>query len=260
MVDAIINNQAVWNAPAIALGDLNASINSDTMQYLLEQTPLPNGAINPIVLNDAWDSAFPGIPYPARIDWILVTDSGFNALDAAVISDAQTALASDHEPVLAKMAIDTTAVTPTAGLDVESPTAPGDLSVTTVTDTTVALSWTAASDNIGVAAYRIYRDGTLLFTSSTQLFNDSGLQPATSYVYSVTALDVSGNESLASEISVTTLVAPVVIPPANSGGGGGISIWLLMLLGAVFDLRAGRRPLRVKVFTVSTEVPMFANS
>lgn len=87
MVDTIINNQAVWNAPAIALGDLNASINSPTMQFLLEQTPLLNGAANPIVLNDAWDSAFPGVPYPARIDWILMTDMGLNVLDALVISD-----------------------------------------------------------------------------------------------------------------------------------------------------------------------------
>ena len=243
MVDTIINNQAVWNAPAIALGDLNASINSPTMQFLLEQTPLPNGAANPIVLNDAWDSAFPGVPYPARIDWILMTDMGLNVLDAVVISDARTALASDHEPVLTTLAIDTTVVVSIVGLDIESPSAPGDLSATAVTDTTVSLSWTAASDNVAVTGYRIYRDGILLFTSSAQLFSDSGLQPATSYMYSVTALDASGNESLSSEISVTTSTAPVVVPPTTSGGGT-VSVWLLLLLGAVFGFRTGRRQLR----------------
>jgi len=243
MVDTIINNQAVWNAPAIALGDLNASINSPTMQFLLEQTPLPNGAANPIVLNDAWDSAFPGVPYPARIDWILMTDMGLNVLDAVVISDARTALASDHEPVLTTLAIDTTVVVSIVGLDIESPSAPGDLSAIAVTDTTVSLSWTAASDNVAVTGYRIYRDGILLFTSSAQLFSDSGLQPATSYMYSVTALDASGNESLSSEISVTTSTAPVVVPPTTSGGGS-VSVWLLLLLGAVFGFRTGRRQLR----------------
>ena len=76
LVNTIVNNQAMWNAPAIVLGDLNASINSDTMQFLLEQIALSGGAANPIVLNDAWDAAFPGVPYPARIDWILMTDIG----------------------------------------------------------------------------------------------------------------------------------------------------------------------------------------
>ena len=210
------------------------------MQFLLEQTTLPSGAANPIVLNDAWESAFPGVPYPARIDWILMTDTGFKVLDAAVISDAQTAQASDHEPVLTTLAIDTTAATATVGLDAEAPTAPVDLLTTTLTDTTVTLSWTAASDNVGVTGYRIYRDGSLLLTTLALFFSDSGLQPATSYLYSVTALDASGNESLASEISVTTSTAPVIVPPTASGGGGSASVWLLLLLGAVFGPRAGK--------------------
>ena len=240
MVDTIIDNQAVWNAPAIALGDLNASINSDTMQFLLQQAPLPNGAANAIVLIDAWDSAFPGVPYPARIDWILMTDTGIDVLDAAVISDAQTAVASDHEPVLVTLAIDTTAVAPMVDLDIEPPSVPGDLNTTAVTDTTVSLSWTAASDNVAVTGYRIYRDGILLLTSSALLFSDFGLQSATSYLYSVTALDASGNESVSSEISVTTSTAPVAVPPSTSGGGG-VSVCLLLLLGTVSGLRAVRR-------------------
>ena len=37
-------------------------------------------------------------------------------------------------------------------------------------------------------------------------------------------MDQSGNESLSSEISVTTSTAPVVVPPTTSGGGGSVSI------------------------------------
>ena len=248
LVNTIFNNQAKWNAPAIALGDLNASINSDTMQFLLEQIALSGGAANPIVLNDAWDAAFPGVPYPARIDWILMTDIGFSVLDAKVISDAQTGQASDHEPVLTTLAIDTTGVGSVVVVDMESPTAPVNLLTTIVTDTTVTLSWNAASDNIGVTTYRVYRDGLLLATSSALTFNDSGLQAATSYLYSVTALDASGNESPSSEISVTTLAASVVVPPTASsgGGGGGMSAWLSLLLGMVCLIRAGLRRHRVR--------------
>jgi hypothetical protein len=221
------------------------------MQFLLERIALSGGEANPIVLNDAWDAAFPGVPYPARIDWILMTDIGFSVLDARVISDAQTAQASDHEPVLTTLAIDTTAVGPVVVLDMESPTAPVDLLTTIVTDTTVTLSWNAASDNIGVTTYRVYRDGLSLATSSALLFNDSGLQAATSYLYSVTALDAIGNESPSSEILVTTLAVPVVVPPtASGGGGGGMSAWLSLMLGMVCLTRAGLRRHRVRVCAI----------
>jgi len=244
VVDAIVANQAAWNAPAIVFGDLNASINSDTMRYLLEQTPLPNGATNSIVLNDAWDTAFPGVPYPARIDWILMTNAGFKVLDAAVISDAQTAQASDHEPVLTTLAIDTTALAPIVGTDNEPPGVPGNLVASSITATSVSLSWAAATDNVAVTVYRVYRDGVLLFSSATLNFGDSGLQAATTYLYSVTALDAGGNESLASETTVTTPAAPVTtVPATTSGGGGGGSAgaWLLLLLGATWVCRNRRR-------------------
>ena len=140
------------------------------------------------------------------------------------------------------LAIDTTGTPITVDVDLDSPTAPVDLLTTAVTDSTVTLSWSAASDNVGVTAYRIYRDGSLLATSAALSFGDSGLQPSTSYLYSVTALDASGNESPSSEIQVTTTTAPVVVvPPTSGGGGGSVSIYWLLLLGAVFGLRARRR-------------------
>jgi len=136
-------------------------------------------------------------------------------------------------------------VAPIVGIDIEAPSAPGDLITTAVTDTTVSLGWTAASDNVVVTGYRIYRDGILLLTSSALLFSDSGLESATSYMYSVTALDASGNESLSSEISVTTSTATVAVPQSTSGGGGSVSVFILLLLGTIFGLRTMRRRLRV---------------
>ena len=92
----------------------------------------------------------------------------------------------------------------------------------------------------------LYHDGRLLLTCSALLFSDSGLQSATNYMYSVTALDASGNESLSSEISVTTSTAPVAVLQATSGGGGSVSVFTLLLLGTVFSLCTVRRRLRAK--------------
>ena len=197
VIEALISNQAAWNAPALVIGDLNASVATDTMRYLLERAPLSNGATNPVGLFDSWDAAFPGTAKPAPIDWILTTGlaTGVTILDARVISDAQTALASDHEPVLATIAIDTTPVdiNPVQEMPVDqiAPTAPRSLATGIITDSSVALSWNSASDDAGVSLYRIYRDGTIVGTTTQLSFTATGLAPATDYIISVTAVDAA---------------------------------------------------------------------
>ncbi len=95
--------------------------------------------------------------------------------------------------------------------DTTAPTAPA--TVTAVANSTPSaawsakLTWTAATDNRGVAQYRIYRDGVVVATvpSSNLTWQDGGLTYSTTYRYRVTALDARGNEStLSPEASVTT--------------------------------------------------------
>ena len=80
------------------------------MLFLLSGGSLANGATSALQLFDTWEDVFPGVEKPAPIDWVLTTGaaSGVTVLDAAVISDAQTAVASDHEPVVVTNSIDTT--------------------------------------------------------------------------------------------------------------------------------------------------------
>ena len=110
VVAQVLSNQATWNAPAIVMGDLNSSSTTDTMLFLLSGGSLANGATSDLSLFDTWEDVFPGVVKPAPIDWVLTTGaaSGVSVLDAAVISDAQTALASDHEPVVVTISIDST--------------------------------------------------------------------------------------------------------------------------------------------------------
>jgi hypothetical protein len=81
------------------------------------------------------------------------------------------------------------------------------------TDTTASLSWDAASDDIGVAGYTVYRDGTATGTTTSTSFTDTGLAPTTIYGYTVDAFDAAGNHSdLAGPATATTLDPPPAPP------------------------------------------------
>lgn len=102
--------------------------------------------------------------------------------------------------------------------DTEAPSAVGGLSVGDVTETSVALSWNAATDNIAVADYDVYRDGQVLATTIGTAFTDTTVNQGQTYAYEVKARDTSGNVGLSSEaVVVTTPVAsgPDTTPPST---------------------------------------------
>ena len=61
--------------------------------------------------------------------------------------------------------------------------------------TTATVDWIAGSDNVGVSAYKLYRNGTLIATTTQLVYYDSGLSWSTSYSYTLAAVDASGNVS-----------------------------------------------------------------
>jgi glucosylceramidase len=94
------------------------------------------------------------------------------------------------------------------GGDTTPPTAPGGLAASATSSTSTNLGWSAASDNVGVVGYNIYRNAVQIGTSTTTSFTSTGLSPATTYAYSVSAKDAAGNVSAASPgLSVTTLAS-----------------------------------------------------
>ena len=73
----------------------------------------------------------------------------------------------------------------------------------------VSIIWGAATDNVGVTEYWIYRDGRKVGASVSTGFTDTRLIPATKYEYAVSALDAAGNQSKLSRILlVKTLPMP----------------------------------------------------
>ncbi|WP_433005012.1 glycoside hydrolase family 6 protein [Kribbella sp. CA-294648] len=89
--------------------------------------------------------------------------------------------------------------------DIVAPSAPTGLQAGSVTNTSVALTWTPSTDNVGVTGYDIYRGTTLAGTSSTASFTATGLTASTAYSFTVRAKDAAGNVSASSAaLAVTT--------------------------------------------------------
>ncbi|UII25515.1 fibronectin type III domain-containing protein [Fulvivirga maritima] len=79
-------------------------------------------------------------------------------------------------------------------IDNEPPTAP-ILSVASFSENSIGLSWTPSTDNSEVTQYEIYRNGSLVGTTSNTSYMNSGLQTSTNYTFKVRAKDFAGNIS-----------------------------------------------------------------
>jgi hypothetical protein len=103
-----------------------------------------------------------------------------------------------------------------AAPDTQAPSVPGGLTAVAVSPNKINLTWTAATDDVGVTAYKVYRYGTLLANlGNVVTYGDSGLKGATTYSYTVSACDAAGN------CSDQSAAATTVTPPA---GGSQISV------------------------------------
>jgi chitodextrinase len=103
--------------------------------------------------------------------------------------------------------------------DVSPPTVPTGLRSTGRSTTTVVLVWSRSRDDVGVAGYDVFRDGTLVGSVVRPAFTDTGLRSARTYSYSVRAYDTANNASASSAaVSVRTLTSPDRKPPSTPTG------------------------------------------
>ncbi len=105
--------------------------------------------------------------------------------------------------------------------DTTLPSVPTNLTGSAPSSSRVTLSWTASSDNIAVAGYKVFRNGgaTPIATVSGPSFSDTGLTASTTYSYRVSAFDASGNNSAQSSpaVEVTTLAPDTAAPSVPAG-------------------------------------------
>jgi poly(3-hydroxybutyrate) depolymerase len=93
--------------------------------------------------------------------------------------------------------------------------APANLQATAVADTTISLSWSAVAS---AAGFNVYRDGSKATGTAVPqtAFTDVGRAPATTYSYTVKAVDAAGVEGAASSpLQVTTTGTSNVPAPTN---------------------------------------------
>lgn len=103
--------------------------------------------------------------------------------------------------------------------DTKKPTVPTGLASPSQTDETIALTWSPASDNVGVVGYDVYRDGVLAATTAPGETSAtlSGLAALTPYAITLRARDAAGNASDASAALTVTTEAPDAAPPTAPG-------------------------------------------
>jgi N,N-dimethylformamidase beta subunit-like, C-terminal/Concanavalin A-like lectin/glucanases superfamily/Bacterial Ig domain len=181
--------------------NLNIYVNGSLASSLPRSGPI-NVSSSPLRMggNSLWGEWFNGL-----IDEVRIYSRALG--QAEIQTDMNTRVNSDSQP----------------------PTAPGNLSATGGVGS-VALTWTAATDNVGVVNYNVHRSTTANFTPSASnrvaqptgtSYTDTGLAAGT-YYYKVTAQDAAGNISApsnqASGMATADTTAPTVSITAPSDG------------------------------------------
>src|SRR3954452_3923906 len=121
------------------------------------------------------------------------------------------------ESVLGGVATVQVNVTRAPPADTTAPSAPGPVVAVPAGDH-VTLSWPPASDDVGVAGYRVFRDGGLAPTTTETSWTDTAVAPGATYAYRVEAYDAAGNSASSPVVTATMAAAPppVVQPPGTT--------------------------------------------
>lgn len=164
-----------------------------------------------------WTATYTNL-LPADVDRALGADSRGMWIDPALPSTESTifengaaAVAGPSAPCTAPLE----KLPPPPGSETTPPSDPSGLTAT-ASNSSVTLSWTGSTDNVGVTDYGVYRNGVAIGTvqnadgssNPPTTFVDKNVAPGT-YTYTVDAGDAVGNRSgVSNSVSATTSVDP----------------------------------------------------
>ena len=197
--------------PIIMIDETNSQL------YFFATTSIEGGAINykKAPLSDLVFPPGPGQPFVSSPNRFINNASGSkqpvnSGTGLVVLASDQSVRRYFH----AELAIQAPAPPP----DVSPPTVPTGVRVSAVSPSQVDVSWSASSDNVEVAGYRVRRDSTTIASPTDLSFSDTTVAPQTQYAYSVSAVDGAGNASAWSDPITVTTPAPSTPPPGSGIG------------------------------------------
>lgn len=120
--------------------------------------------------------------FPAACDFLdaVILDSSTIPTQSQTTAYIQAYIADPGDPVLDSLS---------------PPSTPTDFLIAASSSSRIDLSWSASTDNIGVAGYKIYRDGAYLKSVTGTSASDTGLTARIPYCYKVSAYDAVNMES-----------------------------------------------------------------
>ena len=111
-------------------------------------------------------------------------------------------------------------------VDTEAPAVPAALSASVISNSQIALSWTASTDNVGVTGYLVERcigtacaNFSQIAQTASTMVSDTALAGATDYSYRVRAADAAGNMSDYSPVATASIRAVADTTPPTAPGG-----------------------------------------
>jgi hypothetical protein len=108
------------------------------------------------------------------------------------------------------------------------PTAPQNLNAMSVTESRIDITWQASTDpESAIATYKIYRSGTPIGQTLTTSYSDTNLNEATTYSYTVSAINFAGLESAKSNPVTATTFADTTQPSISSVSAAEVSVNLV---------------------------------
>jgi chitodextrinase len=213
--------------------DVAGAVDSSGTVYVVWVTSVSSGAMKYATLTSPYTSAsavttfqvsgsqprYPHIPAQAPLGGgyvPVVYQSGTGpyslVLDTATIGGSPPPPSPSPSP--------TPSPNPSPTPDTTPPSVPAGLHASTTKTPSVVLSWSASTDNVGVAGYDVYRDGSgtplATVSGSTLTYEDTTIQAQTDYSYRVDAFDAAGNHSAQSSAVVAN--AGDITPPSVPAG------------------------------------------
>jgi len=100
--------------------------------------------------------------------------------------------------------------------DTQAPSVPSGMTTSAIAQTSVTLSWSPSTDNVGVAGYNLYRGGAKSSSTTSTSYTFTGLACGTTYTLALTAYDAAGNESDGRYATTTETTSSCSPAPADT--------------------------------------------